>query len=117
MQCYLDNTEHLRVSPQPFISARPPQKVVSCDTVSRWIASAICVADDGDLITDRVRVNDTRGINSTSWALFQCAALDDIRMVAHWQALTFVSCYLRDVLDGDSSFAKACLSTASHTSQ
>ena len=57
-----------------------------------------------------------RGI-STPWALFLGDVLVDILRAAYWASTdSFVSFYLRDVLAGDSSFARASLSAASHTS-
>ena len=64
-------------------------------------------------ISGRVRAHDTRSVSS-SWALFNGASLKDIQQAAYWSSPnSFISCYLKDVLVGETSFASAVFKTPS----
>ena len=61
------------------------------------------------ILTDRVRAHDTRSVSS-SWALFNGASLKDIQQAAFWSnPNSFTSCYLKDVVVGEASYAAAVL--------
>ena len=61
------------------------------------------------ILADRVRAHVTRAISS-SWALFSDASLKEIQQAVCWSnANSFISCYLKDVLVGEASFASAVL--------
>ena len=61
---------------------------------------------------DRVRAHDTRSVSS-SWALFNGASLKEIQQAAFWSnPNSFVSCYLKDVVVGEASFAAAVLKSS-----
>ena len=65
------------------------------------------------LLSDHVRVHDTRSV-SLSWALFHGASLLDIQTAAYWSTPnTFISCYLKDVPRGEAAFASAVLKAVS----
>ena len=66
------------------------------------------------LISGRFRAHDTRSVSS-SWALLNGASLKDIQQAAYWSSPnTFISCYLKDVLAAEASFASAVLKEELH---
>ena len=61
------------------------------------------------ILADRVRAHDTRTVSS-SWALLNGTSLKEIQQAAFWSnPNSFISCYLKDVLVGEASFAAAVL--------
>ena len=61
------------------------------------------------ILADRVRAHDTRAVSSL-WALLFGASLKEIQQAAFWSIPNFfISCYLKDVLVGEASFAAAVL--------
>ena len=49
----------------------------------------------------------------SSWALFNGASLKDFQQAAYWSSPnTFISCYLKDVLTAEASFASAVLKSS-----
>ena len=110
LKWYINRTQNLRSSEQLFVSCLPPHKAVSRDTISRWIVSAIKSAGQVALLSDRIRAHDTRGL-AASWALFNGASMEDILNAAYWSSSnTFTACYLSDVLQTETEFARAVLS-------
>ena len=62
---------------------------------------------------DKLRAHDNRSV-SASWALFFGAPMLDIQRAAYWaNPNTFISCYLKDVLVGEATFAKSVLKASS----
>ena len=69
------------------------------------------------LVSGKFRAHDTRSVSS-SWALFNGASLKDIQQAAYWSSPnTFISCYFKDVLAAEASFASAVLRTSSSVSR
>ena len=69
------------------------------------------------LISGRIRAHDTRSVSS-SWALFNGASLKDFQQAVYWSSPnSFISCYLKDVLVGEASFASAVFKTLSSGSR
>ena len=69
------------------------------------------------LVSGRFRAHDTRSVSS-SWALFNGASLKDIQQTAYWSSPnTFISCYLKDVLAAEASFASSVLKSSSSGSR
>ena len=69
------------------------------------------------LVSGKFRAHDTRSVSS-SWALFNGASLKDIQKAAYWSSPNmFISCYRKDVLAAEASFASAVLKTSSSGSR
>ena len=61
------------------------------------------------LVTGPIRAHDTRSV-STSWALFNGVSVEKIQKAAFWSnPNSFISCYLKDVIVPEASFASASL--------
>ena len=88
--------------------SRPSPRPLSPDgllNVSPWLLLRLS-------FYDRFRAHDTRSV-SFSWALFNGASLKDIQQAAFWSSPnTFISCYLKDVLAAEASFATSVLKTS-----
>ena len=69
------------------------------------------------LFSGRLRAHDTRSFSS-SWALFKSASLKVFQQAAYWSSpYMFISCYLKDVLAAEASFASAVLKSSSSGSR
>ena len=82
-----------------FISYVKPHKPVSTQTLSKWIVMAIKSAyqEMGKDLDGKIRAHSTRSI-STSWALFNGAAMKSILEAADWsRQSTFTRFYLKNV--------------------
>ena len=102
-------TKDLRSSTSLFVTTTAPHGAASRDTVSRWLVQCIKLAGDDVLQAGPVRAHDTRAL-STSWALFNGATVEQIQKAAFWaNPNSFVSCYLKDVVAHEASFALASL--------
>ena len=86
-----------------------PHKGVATSTIANWLGECIKMAGADAILADRVRAHDTRAVSS-SWALLNGASLKEIQQAAFWSnPNSFISCYLKDVLVGEASFAAAVL--------
>ena len=116
LRWYLDRMKSKRTSSSLFVTTVEPFKAATKSTISRWIVECIGKAPDA-LRVDRVRAHDTRSISS-SWALFNGVSLKEIQLAAYWSnPNSFISCYLKDVVLGEASFASAVLKTSSLVSK
>ena len=105
--------KHKRTSSSLFVTTIEPFRSASKTTIARWIVEYIKSAGSDALLSDRVRAHDTRSVSS-SWALFNGASLQDIQAAAFWSnPNSFISCYLKDVLRGEASFATAVFKAVS----
>ena len=113
LKWYLARTKPLRGSTsQLFVSTNRPHAAVSRDTVSRWIVRAIHSANPNWLPDTPVHAHETRAV-ATSWAFFKGVPLPDILRAAAWKTpSTFVSCYLRDVLQAEGRVGRSVLTAA-----
>ena len=92
-----------------FVSTTAPHRAASKDTVSRWLVDCIKLAGDDVFQRGPVRAHDTRAL-STSWALFNGATIEQVQIAAFWaNPNSFNSCYLKDVVAHQASFALAFL--------
>ena len=93
---------------------REPFSPASWESIFRWIVEAIQSAGPEALLSDsKPRAHDTRSI-STSWALFQGIALEDILKAAFWRSPnSFTSFYLKDIPSSEILFATSSLRAAS----
>ena len=113
LRWYLDKMKHKRTSSSLFVTTIEPFRSASKATIARWIVECIKSAGSDALLSDRVRAHDTRSVSS-SWALFNGASLQDIQAAAFWSnPNSFISCYLKDVLRGEASFATAVFKAVS----
>ena len=109
LKWYLSRTKDLRSSSSLFVTTTAPHGAASRDTVSRWLVECIKLAGDDVLQAGPVRAHDTRAL-STSWALFNGATMEQIQKAAFWaNPNSFISCYLKDVVAHEASFALASL--------
>ena len=109
LKWYLDRTKSLRSSSDLFVTSTAPHRAASKDTVSRWLVECIRLAGDDVLQTGSSRAHDTRALG-TSWALCNGATLEQIQKAAFWSnPNSFISCYLKDVVAHEASFALASL--------
>ena len=112
LKWYLDRTKDKRSSTSLFVSSIEPFKAISKASIFRWLVECITMAGPEALVTGRFRAHDTRSVSS-SWALFNGASLKDIQQAAYWSSPnTFISCYLKDVLAAEASFASAVLKSS-----
>ena len=89
-----------------------PHKEVATSTLAGWLVECIKMAGTEAILADRVWAHDTRSVSS-SWALFNGASLKEIQQAAFWSnPNSFVSCYLKDVVVGEASFAAAVLKSS-----
>ena len=108
---YLNKTKELRTNGQKylFIACKKPYKVVSSQTISRWVTDTLSAAGvDTNIFT----AHSTRHA-STSAAKRSGVSLNVIRKTAGWseQSLTFAKFYDRPLIDNTSSaFADAIFS-------
>ena len=117
LKWYLDRTKAKRSSYSLFVSSIEPFKAISKASISRWLVECISMAGPEALVSGRIRAHDTRSVSS-SWALFNGASLKDIQQAAYWSSPnTFISCYLKDVLAAEASFASANLKSSSSGSR
>ena len=113
LRWYLDKMKHKRTSSSLFVTTIEPFRSASKTTIARWIVEYIKSAGSDALLSDRVRAHDTRSVSS-SWALFIGASLQEIQAAAFWSnPNSFISCYLKDVLRGEASFATAVFKAVS----
>ena len=106
---YFDRTKFLRPSYDLFVTTTAPHRAASKDTVSRWLVVGIKLAGDDVFQRGPVRAHDTRAL-STSWALFNGATIEQVQKAAFWaNPNSFISCYLKDVVAHEASFALASL--------
>ena len=113
LRWYFDKMKHKRTSSSLFVTTIEPFRSASKATIARWIVECIKSAGSDALLSDRVRAHDTRSVSS-SWALFNGASLQDIQAAAFWSnPNSFISCYLKDVLRGEASFATAVFKAVS----
>ena len=109
LKWYLDRTKTKRSSSSLFFSSIEPFKAIYKPLISRWLVECISMAGPEALVSGRIRAHDTRSVSS-SWALFNGASLKDIQQAAYWSSPnTFISCYLKDVLAAEASFASVLL--------
>ena len=109
LKWYLSRTKSLRSSSDLFVTTTAPHRAASKDTVSRWLVECIKLAGDDVLQVGPIRAHDTRAL-STSWALFNGASIEQIQKAAFWSnPNSFISCYLKDVVAHEASFALASL--------
>ena len=117
LKWYLDRTKDKRSSTSLFVSSIEPFKAISKASISRWLVECITMAGPEALVSGRLRAHDTRSVSS-SWALFNGTSLKDIQQAAYWSSPnTFISCYLKDVLAAEASFASAVLTSSSSGSR
>ena len=117
LKWYLDRTKSKRSSTSLFVTSIEPFRAVSKASISRWLVECISMAGPEAVISGKVRAHDTRSVSS-SWALFNGASLKDIQQAAYWSSPnSFISCYLKDVLVGEASFASAVFKTPSSGSR
>jgi len=108
LRWYLSRTKSLRSSSDLFITSTAPHRAASRDTVSRWLVECIKLAGDGALQSGPFRAHE-RAL-STSWALFNGATIEQLQKAAFWaNPNSFISCYLKDVVAHEASFALAAL--------
>ena len=113
LKWYLDRTKAKRSSTSLFVSSIEPFKAISKASISRWLVECITMAGPEALVSGKFRAHDTRSVSS-SWALFNGASLRDIQQAAYWSSPnTFISCYLKDILAAEASFASAVLKSSS----
>ena len=109
LKWYLDRTKSLRSTTDLFVTTTAPHRAASRDTVSRWLVDCIKLAGDSVLQVGPLRAHDTRAL-STSWALFNGASIEQVQKAAFWaNPNSFISCYLKDVVAHEASFALASL--------
>ena len=110
LKWYLDKTKAHRKDDQLFLITREPFSPASKESISRWIVEAIQSAGRDALFSvEKPRAHDTRSV-STSWALFQGSALEDILRAAFWRSPnSFISFYLRDIPASEARFAASSL--------
>ena len=109
LKWYVDRTKSIRASSSLFVATIAPHKEVATSTLARWLVECIKMAGTEAILTDRVRAHDTRAV-SFSWALFNGASLKKIQQAAFWSnPNSFISCYLKDVVVDEASFAAAVL--------
>ena len=109
LKWYVDRTISIRASSSLFVATIAPHKGVATSTLSRWLVECIEMAGTDAILADRVRAHDTRSVSS-SWALFNGASLKVIQQAAFWfNSNSFTSCYLKDVVLGEASYAAAVL--------
>ena len=109
LKWYVDRTKSRRTSSSLFVATIAPHKGVATSTIANWLVECIKMAGADAILADRVRAHDTRAVSS-SWALFNGASLKKIQQTAFWSnPNSFISCYLKDVLVGEASFATAVL--------
>ena len=112
LKWYVDRTKSIRASSSLFVATIAPHKEVATSTLARWLVECIKMAGTEAILTDRVRAHDTRSVSSL-WALFNGACLKDIQQAAFWlNPNSFISCYLKDVVVSEASFAAAVLRTS-----
>ena len=113
LRWYLDKMKPKRSSSSLFVTTIEPFRSASKATIARWIVECIKSAGSDALLSDRARAHDTRSVSS-SWALFHGASLKEIQAAAFWSnPNSFISCYLKDVLCGEASFARAVFKAVS----
>ena len=113
LRWYFDKMKHKRTSSSLFVTTIEPFRSASKTTIARWIVECIKSAGSDALLSDRVRAHDTRSVSS-SLALFNGASLQEIQAAAFWSnPNSFISCYLKDVLRGEASFATAVFKAVS----
>ena len=79
-------------------------------TGDRWLVQAIKAGHPKPAPAGPIRAHDTRGI-AASWALFQRVAMEEILQAAYWATPnTFISYYLKDVINQGTAFGSAVLS-------
>jgi len=109
LKWYISRTKSLRSSSDLFITTTAPHRAASKDTISRWLVECIKLTGDGVLQSGPLRAHDTRAL-STSWALFNGATIEQLQKAAFWaNPNSFISCYLKDVVALEASFALAAL--------
>ena len=109
LKWYVDRTKSIRASSSLFVATIAPHKGVATSTLSRWLVECIEMAGTEAILSVRVRAHDTRSVSS-SWALFNGASLKEIQQAAFWSnSNSFTSCYLKDVVVGEASYAAAVL--------
>ena len=109
LKWYIERTKSRRTLSSLFVATIAPHKAVATSYIARWLVECIKMAGVDAILADRVQAHDTRAISS-SWALFNGASLKEIQQAAFWSnANSFISCYLKDVLVGEASFAAAVL--------
>ena len=112
LKWYVDRTKSKRASSSLFVATIAPHKEVATSTLAGWLVECIKMAGTEAILADRVRAHDTRSVSS-SWALFNGASLKEIQQAAFWSnPNSFVSCYLKDVVVGEASFAAAVLKSS-----
>ena len=101
LKWYVDRTKSRRTSSSLFVATMAPHKGVATSTIANWLVECIKMA----------------GAVSSSWALFNGASLKDIQQAAFWSNTnSFISCYLKDVLVEEASFASAVLRSSGASS-
>ena len=109
LKWYLNRTKSLRSASDLFVTTTAPHRAAFKDTVSRWLIECIKLTGDEVLQAGSIRAHDTRSL-STSWALFNGATIEQIQKAAFWSnSNSFISCYLKDVVSHEASFALASL--------
>ena len=109
LKWYLNRTKSLRSTSDLFVTTTAPHRAASKDTVSRWLVECIKLAGEVVLQAGPIRAHDTRAL-STPWALFNGATIEHIKKAAFWSnPNSFISCYLKDVVVHEASFALASL--------
>ena len=112
---YLDRTKPFRSHGETalFLTHQSPHRRASASTISRWIVETI--SSDKSALTGpgTPTAHDVRGV-SASWALFDGVPVDRILQSAVWKnPNTFISCYLKDVLQDEGRFGRASLRVSS----
>ena len=112
LKWYVDRTKSKRASSSLFVATIAPHKEVATSTLAGWLVECFKMAGTEAILADRVWAHDTRSV-SFSWALFNGASLKEIQQAAFWSyPNSFVSCYLKDVVVGEASFAAAVLKSS-----
>ena len=104
LKWYVERTKSRRTSSSLFVATiAPPKGVAASAIIANWLVECIKMAGADAILTDRVRAHDTRAVSS-SWTLLNGASLKEIQQAAFWSnPNSFISCYLKDVVVGESS--------------
>ena len=113
---YVKRTSKFRGDERRFFVTygRHDHRAASRDTVARWITDVIKFAYSNSSSSEfsQFSAHDTRSI-STSWALFEGVAIQEILEAASWKSdSTFTSFYVRDVVASGAAFSKAVIGSA-----
>lgn len=112
LKYYVDRTKNLRGDDQLFIQLRRPHIGVQPSTFAGWIVKTIRAAYGPGKTPDGVHAHDVRGV-SASWAKFNNTRIEDVIRAAAWKTpSTFISCYVKDIVQAEHNYGIKVVSAA-----